>query len=126
MSRCSIEADMAAWGIVAAIHLYRWVARRIRWSRRCLFAVSCSRYAEVVTREEGAGAAVRAIRARFAACRPGYSFEFGDEGWQVHCVDGSVIAEADASTAVRAEATACMIALPAGLARPRGPASAVL
>jgi putative component of membrane protein insertase Oxa1/YidC/SpoIIIJ protein YidD len=104
---------MAAWGLVGAIHLYRWVARHLRWSRRCLFAVSCSRHAEQVARAEGAGVAVRAIRARFAACRPGYSFEFGGAGWQVRCVDGSVIADADASTAIHAEAAACLRALPA-------------
>ncbi len=105
---------MTAWGLVAAIRLYRWVARRIRWSRSCLFAVSCSRHAEQVAREEGAGVAVRAIRARLAACRPGYSFEFAAAGWQVRCADGTVIADADASTAVHAEAAACMSALPAG------------
>lgn len=105
---------MAAWGLVAAIHFYRWMARRIRWSRRCLFAVSCSRYAEQAARAHGAGVAVRAIRARFAACRPGYSFEFGCAGWQVRCVDGSVIAAGDASPVVHAEAAACLCALPAG------------
>lgn len=70
---------MAVWGLVGAIHLYRRIARRIRWRGRCLFAVSCSRHAERVAREEGAGVAMRAIRARFAACRPGYSFEFGGD-----------------------------------------------
>lgn len=105
---------MAARILVAAIQLYRWVARRVRWSRRCLFAVSCSRHVERVARDEGAGAALRAIRARFAACRPGYSFEFRDAGWQVRCVNGSVIADADASAAVHAEAAACLSVLPAG------------
>lgn len=102
---------MAAWGLVAAIRLYRWAAGRIRWSRRCLFATSCSRYAERVARQEGAGVAVHAIRARFAACRPGYSFEFGEAGWQVRCVDGSAIDCKDASAAVHAEAAACLSVL---------------
>jgi putative component of membrane protein insertase Oxa1/YidC/SpoIIIJ protein YidD len=105
---------VAVWGLVAAMHFYRWMARRIRWSRRCLFAVSCSRYAEQVARTEGAGVAMHAIRARFAACRPGYSFEFGSTGWHVCCVDGSVIGAADASTVVHAEAAACLSALLAG------------
>lgn len=105
---------MAARGLVAAIHLYRWVARHIRWSRRCLFALSCSRHAEQVAREKGAGVALHAIRARFAACRPGYSFEFGGGAWQVRCVDGSVIVCADASAAVHAEAAACLSVLARG------------
>lgn len=105
---------MAAWPLLAAIRLYRWLARRLPWSRRCLFATSCSRHTEKVAREEGAGAAVRAMRARFAACRPGYSFEFGDARWQVRCVDGSVIADIEASPVVHAEAAVCSSLLPAG------------
>jgi hypothetical protein len=67
------------------------------------------------------GLAVRAVRARFAACRPGYSFEFGDGRWQVRCVDGSVIGRADASPALHAEAATCLSALAASL----GPSAAV-
>lgn len=52
------------------------------------------------------------MRARFAACRPGYSFEFRGARWQVRCVDGSVIADTDASSAVCAEAAACVTTLP--------------
>lgn len=103
---------MAAWGLVAAIHLYRWLARRLPRSRSCLFATSCSRHTERVARDEGIGGAVRAMRARFAACRPGYSFEFRGARWQVRCVDGSVIADTDASSPVHAEAAACLRALP--------------
>lgn len=123
---------MVAWVLVAAIRLYRWMARRVRWSRRCLFAVSCSRHAERVARAEGAGAALRAIQARFAACRPGYTFEFhdagesGGAGWQVRCVDGSVIDDADTSAVVRAEAAVCLSALSATLACARPTAAAAV
>lgn len=102
---------MAARILVAAIHIYRWTARRLPWSRRCLFAVSCSRHVERVARESGIRMAVSELRARFAACRPGYSFEFDDACWQVHCVDGSVIDRADASPVVHAEARTCLSVL---------------
>lgn len=103
---------LAAW-LIRAIRGYRRVARRIPHRRACLFAVSCSRHAELVAREQGFHAAMRAVRARLAACRPGYSFEYVGVRWTVRCTDGSAIADEDASPAVHDEAAACRAVLPA-------------
>lgn len=104
---------MPAGMLVAAIRLYRWLARRIPWSRNCLYGISCSRHVERVAREAGLRAAVRAMRARWAACRPGYSFEYSDKSWRLRCADGSVIPPADASPVVHQEAAMCRLLLPA-------------
>jgi hypothetical protein len=90
--------------VVAGIHVYRAVARATGFRRRCLFAVSCSRHVEAVAREHGAVIAVRAMRLRFANCRPGYTFEFEDETWRVCCVAAMIIDEPDASVHLHQEA----------------------
>jgi putative component of membrane protein insertase Oxa1/YidC/SpoIIIJ protein YidD len=103
---------MLASLLIAAIQLYRAVAWRIPRTRDCLFVISCSRHVERIAAERGFWPAMRAMRARFAACRPGYSFEYEGCGWRAMCVDGSVIAAADASNVVRHEAAVCQRVLP--------------
>lgn len=101
---------MLAWPLIVAIRLYRWAAGALPRRRTCLFDVSCSRYVERAAGEHGLAAAGGAIRERWAACRPGYTFEFDGDRWTVTCVDGSYIAADEASYAVRYEATACRLA----------------
>lgn len=105
---------MLARALIATIHLYRGAARRIPRSRSCLFAISCSQHVERTAAEQGFRSALHAMRARFAACRPGYSFVYDGTRWHAICVDGSIIAGDDASNAVRYEATLCRRILPQG------------
>lgn len=92
------------WFVVAGIHGYRWLSRVTGFRRNCLFDVSCSRHVELVARESGARAAIRAMRLRFANCRPGYTFEFDDGSWHVECVAGLRIDESHASVHLHREA----------------------
>lgn len=79
--------------------------------RNCLFGVSCSRHVEAIARERGGRAAIRAMRVRFANCRPGYSFEFEDDSWHIECVGGMRVAAEDASVHVHREAIALLAVL---------------
>jgi putative component of membrane protein insertase Oxa1/YidC/SpoIIIJ protein YidD len=109
---CFTTIDRAlAWALVAAIRLYRAVACHIPRTRSCLFAVSCSRHVEAAARERGLAAGLLAMHRRFAACRPGYNFEFEDDRWRAVCVDSSAIADSEASQVVREEAAACLLTL---------------
>lgn len=90
--------------MIGAIRAYRLGARITGFNRNCLFDVSCSRHVEAIAREQGALAAIRAMRARFANCRPGYSFEFGEHSWRVECVAGMRLEQAQASVHLHREA----------------------
>lgn len=103
---------MLAGLLVAVIHLYRAAFRRCPRSRSCLFAISCSLHVERIAVEQGFLSAVRAMRARLAACRPGYMFEYERDCWHAICVDGSTIAADDASEVVGQEAAICQRVLP--------------
>lgn len=90
--------------VIAGIHVYRRVARATGFRRTCLYGVSCSRHVEAIARAEGGREALRAMRVRFANCRPGYTFDFSDQGWSICCIGGAAIASAEASPALRSEA----------------------
>lgn len=96
-----------AYLLVATILLYRVVATRISRTRSCLYKQSCSVAVESCTWESGFLAGLATMRGRFSSCRPGYSFEYDDEGWGIVCVNGSRIAAEDASDALVSEAQAC-------------------
>jgi len=89
---------------VAAIRLYRIAARAVPRRRPCLYALSCSRHIEQVALAKGVGNALMAMTRRFAACRPGYAFEFWDNDWRLACVNGSYIPSVEVSRAIHAEA----------------------
>lgn len=57
-------------------------------------------------------AGLRAMRHRFANCRPGYTFEFADDSWSVACVAGAVIPASEASDALHLEAGVVRSVLP--------------
>jgi putative component of membrane protein insertase Oxa1/YidC/SpoIIIJ protein YidD len=88
---------------VAMVRIYRTTVGRVPRTRRCLFRVSCSRHVEAVLLADGLAGGWRAFRRRAAACRPGYSFLFGDGGPAVRCVDGTVVPLDELSNAVTAE-----------------------
>jgi len=90
--------------VVAGIRGYRAAARVTGFRRNCLFRVSCSRHVEAVARAHGAVAAVRAMRLRFANCRPGYAFDFDESDWAITCIAGLRVDSADASVHVHREA----------------------
>lgn len=98
-----------AWALILAIKLYRQVSWIDRRNRSCLFAVSCSRHVEQETRSHGFVEGVRSMRARFAACRPGYTFEYDDHTWWLVASEGTVVPSPDLSPALVAEAMACRV-----------------
>jgi putative component of membrane protein insertase Oxa1/YidC/SpoIIIJ protein YidD len=106
-----------AWLLVLSIKAYRIASRVVPRTRSCLFAVSCSRHVEQETRRRGFRAGVRAMRSRFAACRPGYTFEYDDESWWLIGVEGTAVASANLSPALVTEARACRIPVDANQQR---------
>jgi uncharacterized protein len=98
-----------AFLLIAAIHAYRLMAQPITRSRSCLYNTSCSRHVERVARDAGFLAAVAAMRQRFSACRPGYTFEYDDAGWWIVCKDGQRIQSSEVSSALVVEAKACCV-----------------
>jgi putative component of membrane protein insertase Oxa1/YidC/SpoIIIJ protein YidD len=90
--------------LIWAIHLYRWVYRHTPLSRTCLFRESCSRRVEAVTRDDGLLAGLGVARWRLTRCRPGYRFQFDDDGWALVLRDGSVVPSVDASVVLADEA----------------------
>lgn len=95
--------------LVVAIHLYRWMARRVGFSRTCLYRESCSAHVEAVARTRGFTAAWSAMMTRFSSCRPGYTFEYDDTGWWIATVDAQSVHAGEASGALVAEARACRV-----------------
>jgi putative component of membrane protein insertase Oxa1/YidC/SpoIIIJ protein YidD len=102
---------MLACLLIAAIHGYRAVKRLLPRRGQCLFAVSCSRHVELVARTQGLRAALTAARRRLAACRPGYHFEYQNDGWRLVCRNGAIIGQADAAPGLAAEAALCRLVL---------------
>lgn len=97
------------WLLILSIWMYRWVSARINFTRNCLYRQSCSRHVEAVARSGGFVAALAAMKHRFRACRPGYTFEYDDDAWWIACVDGQAIPSAAASDVLWAEARACRV-----------------
>jgi len=104
--------------LLAAIKAYRAVARPIRRRPKCLFAVSCSRHVERVTRERGFRAGIGAARQRLAACRPGYTFVVEHGAWTLECRNGLRVDAADTSALIRAEHDLVVHGLPAHVLDP--------
>jgi putative component of membrane protein insertase Oxa1/YidC/SpoIIIJ protein YidD len=95
--------------LIVAIRMYRAAGRRIDRSRSCLYDVSCSRHVERVAAAHGFVAAMSAMRRRFSACRPQYSFEYDDAQWWIATRDGQIITSDEASPALISEARACRV-----------------
>jgi putative component of membrane protein insertase Oxa1/YidC/SpoIIIJ protein YidD len=98
---------MRAALLITGIRGYRAVKPLLPRRGQCLFAVSCSRHVELIARNQGFRAALAAMRHRLRACRPGYHFEYQNDGWRIVCRNGAVIGEADASPGLAAEAALC-------------------
>jgi streptomycin 6-kinase len=89
--------------ILGAILAY-WRLVPPRRRRRCLFAKSCSRHVYDLARAEGGGAALRGLRERFRACRPGYRLleaRDGDGAALLRLADGRVVRLEEMSDALR-------------------------
>jgi hypothetical protein len=72
--------------------------------RACLFAESCSRHVYDVALVEGGIAALRRLKARFRACRPGYALlTVRDENGAalLRLADGEIVRLDEMSDAVR-------------------------
>lgn len=93
--------------LITAIRWYRRARVLLPFRGQCLFAVSCSRHVELLARQQGFTAALSAMRHRLTACRPGYHFEYQNDGWRVVCGNGAVIDQADASPGLAAQAAIC-------------------
>ena len=87
-----------SWTLILAIRTY-WAVWPARWRRSCLYRESCSRYVYRMAREEGLVGGLRALRARYRTCRPGYGIlsRYG-ETWLV-LADGSILSASEASLA---------------------------
>lgn len=82
------------WMLIGMLCLYRRIPQRWK-KRRCLFQETCSTLALRTAREEGVLACHRAMRRRFAVCRPRYFVFYSSTSgqWQVKLADGTVIHE---------------------------------
>lgn len=90
--------------LIIVIRTYRRLRQRVDVPPLCLFSTSCSAHVEGVARTDGLLAALRAMRARLAACRPGYRIVHDGSVWWVECIDGSRILAGQASSLVKEEA----------------------
>ena len=95
------------WIIIAAILVYQRVAPR-SLRERCIFRHSCSNFVLEGARQQGWLEAIRRLRQRIRACRPGYSridtsTKRYDGPILVRLIDGSVIDVDDLSERVKSE-----------------------
>lgn len=121
MSRSSSVArktSRSGWPLVVAVRLYRSTVGRLPRRASCLFATTCSRHVEDVARTHGLRAGARECRARLAACRPGYAFEFDDHDWRILGADGSIHRSVELSEIVHREAAQLAAVLTAELPVP--------
>lgn len=82
------------WALIGLLCLYRRIPQRWK-KRRCLFQETCSTLALRKARDDGVWACCRALKKRFAGCRPNYSVFYSSTSgeWQVQLVDGTIIPE---------------------------------
>jgi len=61
--------------------------------RSCLFAVSCSNYVYIVTKDKGFLSGLKAFKSRFKKCRNGYKIGYNsqDGTTELHLVDGTIL-----------------------------------
>lgn len=90
--------------LVLLIRVYRRLRQRAKIPPLCLYSTSCSEHVEEVAHADGLLAALRAVRGRLAACRPGYRIVHDGTVWWVECIDGSRISSEQASSLVKEEA----------------------
>lgn len=84
------------WTLLAAIRLY-WAIWPERFRRGCLFRESCSRHVYRITRQQGLRCGVRALVARYRACRPGYAIVAAYGQRWLSLADGSLIPAGEAA-----------------------------
>lgn len=83
------------WVLILFIRGYRQLPDGLK--RRCLFKETCSSLALRVASEEGFLAACRAMRSRFAVCRPSYSvyYDYRIRDWQVQFANHTRISSSE-------------------------------
>ena len=84
------------WMLIGLLCLYRRIPPRWK-KRRCLFQETCSTLALRTAREDGIRVCYRALKKRFAGCRPRYSVFYSSTSgeWQVELADGTIVHEVE-------------------------------